>query len=151
MNLTVISSTFGYAATVMQDGPIAYWRLDEGNGRPRRLQATQSALVANDYVGNHNGVYTNADIGITPGYSAFDSDTAAGFGNIYVSSADSMWARLRAYNFVTPTNQNAAFSVEAWVQHPYATAQTINGAGIVANGYGGGGEQFALDCGGTSQ
>jgi len=39
------------------------------------------------------------------------------------------------------------FSVEAWVYGGFGI-QTF-GAGIVTVGYGGGGEQFALDCGGT--
>jgi hypothetical protein len=44
------------------------------------------------------------------------------------------------------TTGNAAFAVEAWVNGP---AQTTD-AGLITKGYGGGGEQFNLDCGAGS-
>lgn len=50
-----------------------------------------------------------------------------------------------ALDFSTPGN--AAFSVEAWVN---GGAQTSD-AGLVTKGYGSGGEQFNLDCGGPGR
>ncbi len=152
LSLTVQLPSPGYASTIVADGPIAYWRLDEGNGNPPTAASPNGYLVANDYMGQHSGFYTNATIGVTPGYSTNDTDTAAGFGPFSGSgSQDSFVGQVPAFtNFVAASNQPAAFSVEAWVQNPSAAAQSIAGAGIVTYGYGGGGEQFALDCGGTS-
>src|SRR5208282_3290565 len=42
VNLTVLAATPLYEATVMGDQPLAYWRLDEGNG----LSTPASALLA---------------------------------------------------------------------------------------------------------
>ena len=149
LSLTVISPSSAYASTIVGDGPLAYWRLDEGNGSPET--AAPVGTVANDYMGHLSGVYTNAYIGISPGYSTNDPDTAAEFGPLIGSSADSFVGQVPAFNnFVAATNTPAAFSVEAWVQNPSGNAQTVAGAGIVTYGYGGGGEQFAFDCGGTS-
>lgn len=150
--LTVLSPSPGYVATIATDGPIAYWRLNEGNGNPPTPASPNGVLPANDYMGHYNGVYTNATIGVSPGYSTNDTDTAAGFGPFSGGgSQDSFVGRVPAFtNFVAASNQPAAFSVEAWVQNPSSAAQSIGGAGIVTYGYGGGGEQFALDCGGTS-
>ena len=150
--LTVVSPSPAYVSTIVADGPIAYWRLDEGNGSSPNQALPNGGLAANDYMGHYNGIYTNAEIGITPGYSLFDSDTAAGFGGFGSGgNQDSFVGYVPAItNLVAASNSPAAFSVEAWVQNPSAAAQTVAGAGIVTYGYGGGGEQFALDCGGTS-
>jgi hypothetical protein len=45
------------------------------------------------------------------------------------------------------TSGNAAFTVEAWVN---GSAQTTD-AGLITKGYGSGGEQFNLDCGGPGR
>ncbi len=140
--LTVLARPAGYASTILSDNPIAYWRLDEGpdNG------SGNTGTVANDYVGSHNGVYTNAQIS-QPGYSIFDPDTAAGFGLLNTSA--SFVGGISGINFFNPTNLNTGkFSIEAWVQA--AAAQPVAGAGIVCLGLSGGGEQFALDCGGNA-
>lgn len=141
--LTVLPRPTGYANTILTDNPLAYWRLDEGpdNG------SGNTGTIAYDYVGSHNGVYTNAVIGVTPGYSVFDPDTAAGFGLLNTNT--SLVGGISGINFYNPaTNNTGAFSIEAWV---YGTQlQTFNGAGIVCLGYGNGSEQFCLDCGGAA-
>lgn len=150
LTLAVITAGSTYASTIVADSPLAYWRLDEGNGSSQQEAEPNGLVVANDYMGSLSGLYTNAVIGVDPGYSTNDTDTAAGFGIEYVVNQDSYAGRVPNFNnFVAPTNHPAAFSVEAWVQGSGAVAQSIAGAGIVTYGYGGGGEQFALDCGGT--
>jgi hypothetical protein len=151
VSLTVLTPGPNYVTTVVGDHPLMYWRLDEGNGASSTEATPNGAVAANDYMGNHNGVYTNADIGVSPGYSTNDTDTAAGFGDAYFTTSDSaVWQVPMFTNFVAKTNQPAAFSVEAWVQSPLSSDQTLAGAGIVTFGYGGGGEQFALDCGSSA-
>src|SRR5438270_10214094 len=49
-------------------------------------------------------------------------------------------------NFGTPANGNANFSLEVWVNGGFG--QNTD-AGIITLGYGNGGEQFNLDCGGS--
>jgi len=150
--LTVESPSPAYVSTVVADGPIAYWRLDEGNGSSPNEALPNGGLVANDYMGHYNGIYTNVEIGITPGYSVNDPDTAAGFGGFGAGgNQDSFVGYVPPItNLVAASNSPAGFSVEAWVQNANGQPQSVGGAGIVAYGYGGGGEQFALDCGGTS-
>ena len=149
LGLNVIVPSPSYVSTIVADGPLAYWRLDEGNGGGEVLAAPFQQ--ANDYMGNLNGQYTNAAIGVSPGYSTNDTDTAAQFG--YSAGgfySNSFVGQFPAFtNFVAASNSPGAFSVEAWVQQPSNLAQKTNGAGIITYGYGGGGEQFALDCGGS--
>jgi hypothetical protein len=127
-SLTVISAPADpYAAAVLADGPLAFWRLGETNG-----------LVAHDYVGGHDGQFLNVALG-QPGYSLFDPDKAVAFGparNSYVGN-------IAGIGFGTSLT-NAAFSVEAWVRCPPGQNGDV---GIVAKGSGSGGEQFSLDLG----
>jgi len=128
LSLTTAPAT-RYAAAVLQDGPIAYWRLDESTG----------ATFAHDCVGGHDGVYSNVDLGL-PGHSSDDPDTAAFFGTngILNSYAGSIAMDLSG-------SSNGEFSVEAWYN---GGASQISGASIVTLGYGSGGEQFDLDVAG---
>jgi hypothetical protein len=125
VSLTVQSAPSApYAAAVLADHPIGYWRLGETGG-----------TVAFDSIGGNNGVYNSVTLS-RPGYNPLDTNTAAGFGpsiNSYVGSVPIDFA----------TAGNAAFSVEAWVK---GNAQTTD-AGIVTKGTGAGGEQFNLDTG----
>jgi hypothetical protein len=124
-----------YPATVLSNNPIAYWRLDE------------TGTVANDYVGGHDALYNNAQQGV-PGYNpGEDPDLAALFGtvlptNSYAGEIDNSGNGVANLDFSKPGGSNAEFSVEAWVN---GGATQVTGAGIVAKGYGNGGEQFDLD------
>jgi hypothetical protein len=122
--------TISYAETVLADDPIAYWRLDETNGS-----------IAHDAWGGHDGQFFNVSLN-QPGYNTNDTDPAAAFG--IISNPDSYVGNIQGIDFSTSAN-NAAFSIEAWVNGPTQT----NDSGIVTFGYGGGGEQFNLDTGGT--
>ena len=127
VSLSVIPApTAPYAKTILSDTPLAYWRLDETNGS-----------VAYDYLGGYNGVYTNVALGLA-GYNSLDPDTAAGFGTVTATNSfvGGIGVDFAGAGAVT-------FSAEAWVK---GSAQT-GGAGIIAKGTGGGGEEFAIDTG----
>lgn len=139
---SIAAPTTLYQLTVLSNNPVAYWRLNEGpdNG------LGNDGIVACDYADGHNGVYTNVELGL-PGFGSQDStDTAALFGIFNASPSNSCVEEindgLSPINFAEPTGSNGEFSVEAWVCSSNAQ---ILGAGIVAKGYGSGGEQFDLD------
>ena len=148
--ITVIPApTQSYPGTVLADGPVAYFRLnespDDGVG--------DNGVVTHDYVGAHNGYYSNAVINVSGYNAAVDPDTAATFGT--VTSQDSYVDGILDVDFSRPTNATAAFSVEAWVS---GGTQTGNPAivtkgyyGILTVGTGTGTEQFALDLAGSPQ
>lgn len=117
-----------YESSVLPDNPMGYWRLDETAG-----------VTAHDLISGNNGIYTPTVSLGQPGNSQLDSARAAGFG--YLAANNSCVTNI-AVNFAAASN--ATFSIEAWVN---GGAQTTD-AGIVTKGYGGGGEQFNLDCGG---
>jgi hypothetical protein len=118
----------GYAAVVLADHPMAYWRLDEPEGAP----------VAYDRVGGHNGNYNNVTLGLT-GHNLFDQDTAARFG----PGTNSFVGDIEGIDF-SIAGTNGAFSLECWVK---GGSQQL---GIITKGAGFGGEQFALDSVGSS-
>ena len=143
-----------YPTAVMNDGPVAFFRLDEGPDDG--TGGGNNGVIAYDTWGGHNGFYTNAILQ-KPGYSASDPDTAALFGQsaggyipVY-SQPDSCVEAVGGLDFAK-TNASAALSVEAWVllDPGFSPGGVIPGAGLVAKGYGGGGEQFALDVGGPA-
>ncbi len=137
--LTVLADpTAPYPAAVLAANPIAFWRLDESSG-----------ISAYDYVGGFNGTYTNVTLSFAPPYNATTDPMegyAPGFAAVGGVTNNSYvgWIPTNI-NFATPTNANAEFSVECWLQE--YLVYTDNG--IISLGYGSGGEEFALDCGGN--
>jgi hypothetical protein len=127
-----------YPQAVLADSPIAYWRLGETN-------SPSNGATAFDYVGGHNGTYTNTVLGAA-GYRAYDPDTAATFGSGFTT--DSHVQNIQGIDFAAPTNSNSSFSVECWVLGS-STAVTTD-AGLVTRGAGNSGEQFNLDLGAPS-
>ena len=145
ISVTVLTApTAPYPAAVLGDHPAFYYRLDEGpdNG------SGNNGTAAYDYAGGLNAVYTNAYIA-QPGYDSMfmpqtdPSETAATFGSL--STIDSFAGNVSSYlSFAATNGASAAFSIETWVNGGFGQAA---GAGIVALGYGNGGEQFNLDTG----
>jgi hypothetical protein len=125
-----------YPLAVLADHPLAFWRLDESNG-----------VTAYDYWAGNNGIYTNVALSTYPPYS-IASDPAEGyapsFGTFSANNSYMDWVPTNI-NFTTPTNVNGEFSVECWIMALAAP----NDGGILALGYGNGGEEFALDLGGN--
>jgi hypothetical protein len=129
--LLTVAPSPGYplGQSILADHPIGYWRLDELSG-----------TVAHDYIAGNNGAYTpKVALGQT-GYNLIDTHPAARFGML--AASNSCVTKIQV-DFAT--SGNAAFSVEAWVN---GGTQTTD-AGIITKGYGSGGEQFNLDCGGS--
>jgi hypothetical protein len=140
----VPAPTNPYALTVMRDHPASYWRLDEANG----------STIGYDYVGGNNGVYSNT-AGINHQSGAFgtnyDADTAANFNTnaTYTKTisgiSNYLGVTMTNVDFSVPNGQNAAFSIEAWARG-YGNINQPSGGGIVAKGYGNGGEEFNIDA-----
>ena len=90
------------------DAPIAYWRLGETTN-----------TTARDYVGGHDGQYTNVVPG-QPGYSLLDPDTAAAFG----PARDSYVADIQGIDF--SAGSSAIFSTGSSFVIPPARATSPN-------------------------
>ena len=138
--------TAPYPVAVLAGNPIGYWRLDEpDNG----LSDGNAGLLADDYWGGKNGIYTNTTLG-QPGYTANSTpntdptETSASFGSTVFQDSDAYG--IGGVDFSAATNVSSSFSVEAWVD---GFPQTKD-AGIVSRGFGNGGEQFNLDTGSDS-
>lgn len=129
--LTVMPApTYPLAQAILTNNPLGYWRLDETSG-----------TVARDYAANNNGTYGNTQLG-QPGNKLIDPHTAARFG--FLAASNSCVTNI---NLDFATSGSATFSVEAWVNGGSPTSD----AGLVNKGYGSGGEQFNLDCGGPGR
>jgi hypothetical protein len=132
----VTRPTDNYAVHVLNDQPLAFWRLDE----------TANASTANDYVGGHNAAYNNV-VNEVPGFSPENPDTATAFGTNGVVSdsvaveSDNSASGIPNIDFSTQ-GTNVHFSLEAWIAAPPGQK---NGAALLCKGYGNGGEQFCLD------
>jgi hypothetical protein len=128
--------TDNYAVHILNDQPVAFWRLDEPD----------SAATAYDYVGGHDASYFNV-VNALPGFSPENPDTAAGFGmNGFTSDSvavetDNSASGIPNIDFSTQ-GTNVHFSLEAWINAPPGQN---NGAALLVKGYGNGGEQFCLD------
>jgi hypothetical protein len=135
-----------YPQAVLALDPIGYWRMNDTNLDGPDDQNGDNGFICNDYVGGNSGIYTNVSLG-NPGYNptADPSDTSAQFGEVDENNdfGDSDANSIQGINFGSPANTSVAFTVEAWVSG-YIQAYD---AGIVALGYGNGGEQFDLDTG----
>jgi predicted alpha-1,6-mannanase (GH76 family) len=129
--LTVVPNpTYPFGQAILADHPLGYWRLDETGG-----------TVAHDYLAGNNGIYSPKVLLGQPGNSLVDTHKAARFG--FLATSNSCVTNI---NVDFSTTGNAVFSVETWVN---GGAQTTD-AGLITKGYGNGGEQFNLDCGGGS-
>ena len=132
--------TAPYPAAALALNPLGYWRLNETKG-----------TIAFDCANGNNGVYTNVILG-QPGYGSLigggtgtdPSELAVQFGP---TNGAQSYVSLPTIDLSAGLGHAAEFSIVAWVK---ASPSTVNGAGILAKGSGGGGEQFCLDCGGTS-
>jgi hypothetical protein len=125
-----------YPATVLAAHPIAFYRLDES-----------SDATAFDYIGGYNGTYTNTILDYATPYDPTSDPTegnAPAFGLASANNCYVGWIPTNV-NFAAPTNVNGEFSIECWLQEYSASTD----AGIVSLGYGNGGEEFTLDCGGN--
>jgi len=126
-----------YAQTILAAQPFGFWPLNEpDNG------SGNNGVIANDYWGGNNGIYTNITLG-QPGFNPTVNPgaTSAGFGQ---TAADSdVYGILTNVDFSATNGGSSSFSIEAWVMGYPQTGDS----GLVSKGYGGGGEQFNLDCG----
>jgi hypothetical protein len=141
----IVGPTGAYPRAVIGDAPVAFWRLDEADNG-----GGNNGVLANDYVGGHNAAYNNSTNGLL-GYNPLkDTNKAAGFGmngitnNSHLMEGDNSGVGTLPIDF-SSQGTNVAFSLECWINAP--AGQNTDGAGIIAKGTGGGGEQFNLDTG----
>jgi hypothetical protein len=155
LNLNPVqASPSAYQQAILNDTPVAFWPLNEGNTTPPAYP--NNGVVAVDIVGGKNGFYTNSDIGLQ-GFSTFDTNTAAGFGtdgfnslmtsNSFVANIPTTTGATNL-NFYSPSGTATNFTVEAWV-YGHGTSQG-NGAPFVAAGGPAGALSYSIDCGSSS-
>jgi hypothetical protein len=139
-SLTVVQvPTDKYAATILNDGPLAFWRLDESS----------NSTTAYDYVGGHNAIYNNALSG-QPGFDPLliPSETATVFGINGPTDSEAVendnTTNGIAWIDFSSQGVNAEFSVEMWTQSPPQT-----GGDLLCKGYPNN-TQFAMDTDGSS-
>jgi O-glycosyl hydrolase len=130
--------TMSYPCAALALAPIGFWPLNEveqGGG--------DDGVVAYDYVGGNNGIYTNALLGQVS-YDALTDPlaTSAQFGN--VAAANSCAFDIFGPDFSTPNGSNAEFTVSAWVNSTGNNG--LNTPTIAAKGYYYQ-EEYALDAG----
>jgi hypothetical protein len=128
-----------YPQAVLALKPVGYWRLNEPDDN---LSDGNPGAIAHDYASGNDGIFTNTSLG-QAGYNSSEdpSDSSALFGTTTFTDSDAN--SIAGINFGSPAGTSKAFTVEAWVNGFSQTAD----CGIVTLGYGGGGEQFDLDCG----
>jgi hypothetical protein len=136
-----------YPQSVLTLGPVGYWRLNDVNLDGPDNGSGDFGYICHDYAGGNDGIYTNCSLG-NPGYNpiADPSDTSAQFGeadDLGNDFGDSLANGIAGVNFGSSANTSVAFTVEAWVSGYIQSSD----AGIVALGWGNGGEQFDLDTG----
>lgn len=128
-----------YPQAVLAANPVGFWRLSEAS-----VNQGNDGVIAHDYWGGFNGVYTNVNLGL-PGYNTHElTETAAQFGFNANLQDNDVFAIPTNVDFSAPSGSSSQFSIEAWVQG--GGVQTTD-AGLVSKGYGAGGEQFDMDCG----
>jgi len=93
--LSFVAPPTGYPSMVMNDGPAAYWRLNESAGP-----------TLTDYAGENNGTYTGS--GVTYGAPSFQGETAA------VTLNGSSGRGIVPYTRIL--NPSAPFSIEFWAK-----------------------------------
>lgn len=122
----VATPTAAYPQAVLAFNPIAYWPLNEaeqGGG--------DNGVIAYDYVGGNNGVYSNVVLGqLSYNPIADPTETAALFGSFAPTNSEA--GQIYGPDFSTPAGNNAEYSISAWVNGS-AYTQT-RGAGIVTKG-----------------
>lgn len=138
-----------YPQAVLALNPIGYWRMNDATEDGADNGVGDNGYVCHDYAGGNDGIFTNSYIGLTDTYNPLSdpSDTSAQFGEESSTDfGDSLAYAIQGINFGSPAHTSVAFTIEAWV----SGYQQNYDAGIVTLGWGGGGEQFNLDCGSDS-
>lgn len=118
-----------YSATVLSNGPIAYWLLNETTG-----------TFAYDDISTNNGGYVNVTLG-QPGFSLTDTNTCIGLPTSGAARGYMEVTNAGNFNF---TGQvvfgNGAFTLEAWAfftnVNGNGTERIMSSLGYTGNGWG---------------
>jgi O-glycosyl hydrolase len=134
----VPAPVMSYPHSALTLGPIGFWPLNEA-----QQSAGNDGVVAEDYVGGNNGIYTNAVLGqMSYDVLTDPSATSALFGN--VAAANSCVFDILGPDFSLPNGSNAEFTVSAWVNS--TSNNGLNTPTVAAKGYYNQ-EEYALDAG----
>jgi O-glycosyl hydrolase len=129
-------TSYPHAALALN--PIGFWPLNE-----TQQSAGNDGVVAEDYVGGNNGIYTNVVLGqISYDILTDPSDTSAEFG--LAAGVASCVFGISGPDFSLPNGSNAEFAVSAWVNSTGNNG--LNTPTIAAKGYYYE-EEYALDAG----
>lgn len=118
----------GYAAKVIADNPVAYWRLGEAGG-----------LTALDSWGTHSGTYNGKETFGRPGALAGDSNTSVDFAGDGASLVRAPYSS----DFNGGLDPNGSWTVECWVNPDLDAASegfavpvaSVNAVGSDRSGY----------------
>jgi hypothetical protein len=143
-----------YPQQVLAFNPIGYWRLNDTNLDGPDNNNGDSGYICHDYAGGNDGIYTNVYLGNVNGGTGYNPTTDPSDNSLLVGDdansggdpGDQDANSIEGINFGALSGTSAAFSISAWVS---GFSTEVPGAGIVTLGWGNGGEQFNLDCGGT--
>jgi Concanavalin A-like lectin/glucanases superfamily len=134
----VPAPTASYFHAAFALNPIGFWPLNE----PEQ-GAGDDGVVARDYAGGNNGIYTNVLLGQMSYSTVTDpSDTSALFG--YVTASNSCAFNILGPDFSLPNGSNAEFTISAWANSTGTNG--LNTPTIAAKGYYYQ-EEYALDAG----
>jgi O-glycosyl hydrolase len=127
-----------YPHAALALNPIGFWPLDEA-----QQGAGNDGVVAEDYVGGNNGIYTNVLLSQMSYNMLTDpSGTSAGFG--LLGNVASCVFDISGPDFSLPNGSSAEFTVSAWVNSTGNNG--LNTPTIAAKGYYYQ-EEYALDAG----
>jgi O-glycosyl hydrolase len=134
----VPSPTASYPMALLSLNPIGFWPLNEaeqGSG--------DDGVVAEDYAGGNNGIYTNVLLG-QPTYDTLTDPTATSAKFGYISASNSCAYGILGPDFSLPNGSNAEFTISAWANSTGPNG--VNTPTIAAKGYYYQ-EEYALDAG----
>ncbi|MGH7978295.1 MAG: LamG domain-containing protein, partial [Limisphaerales bacterium] len=138
-SVTVVPTpVMSYPHTALELNPMGFWPLNES-----QRSLGNDGIVAEDYAGGHNGIYTNVLLG-QMSYDSLTDPTAASAQFGYVAAANSCVFDILGPDFSSPNGSNAEFTVSAWVNSTGNNG--LNTPTIAAKGYYYQ-EEYALDAG----
>ncbi|HZQ47182.1 MAG TPA: LamG-like jellyroll fold domain-containing protein, partial [Verrucomicrobiae bacterium] len=136
--LTVLPLPQGVSSAVLDDEPLAYYRLDEPGPLVADIASNSGSLGVSGNATNFPGATHQV-----PGAIVGDPDTAMGYSGIDINSDDGCYPTIVPFN--AALNPNGSFTVEAWLQ-PNFQGNLGNAQAPMNNQYNdGGNNRFGWD------
>jgi hypothetical protein len=142
------SPTTPFQAAVMAAQPIAYWRMNDTILDGADNNGGDDGYVCHDYESANDGIYTNAVIGVSSGYSPMTdpSETSAAFGSYNDLTASCDANSIGGANLDFSGSSNAEYTVALWASSDGLTSgfNEPGNSGLFCKGYFSG-EEACLD------